>query len=68
MKRVSGNALCQALERAGWTLDRIRGAHHIYVKPGHPRPIPVPVDGNRTLKTGTQRAIMREAGFTDANL
>jgi predicted RNA binding protein YcfA (HicA-like mRNA interferase family) len=68
MKRVTGRELCRALERAGWTLDRIKGAHHIYVRQGRPRPVPVPVHGHQTLKTGTQRAIMREAGLTDADL
>ncbi len=68
MKRVTGRELCRALENAGWNLDRIKGAHHIYVRPGRVRPIPVPVHGNQTLKTGTQRAIMREAGLTDADL
>jgi predicted RNA binding protein YcfA (HicA-like mRNA interferase family) len=68
MKHVSGKQMCKALESAGWVLQRIEGSHHIYHRPGAPRPIPVPVHGARTLKTGTQRSIMREAGLTDADL
>jgi predicted RNA binding protein YcfA (HicA-like mRNA interferase family) len=68
MKHVSGKDMCKALERSGWTLERVNGSHYIYNRPGAPRPIPVPVHGSRTLRTGTQRRIMREAGLTDADL
>ena len=68
MKRVSGQEMCKALKKAGWHLARIQGSHFIYEKSGAPRPIPVPVHGNRTLATGTQKSIMREAGLTDADL
>jgi predicted RNA binding protein YcfA (HicA-like mRNA interferase family) len=68
MKHVSGRQMCEALERAGWVLERIHGSHYIYNRPGAPRPIPVLVHGNKTLKSGTQRSIMREAGLTDADL
>jgi len=53
VKPVTGSQMCRALERRGWSLARIRGSHHIYDRPGAPRPIPVPVHGNRTLKVGT---------------
>jgi predicted RNA binding protein YcfA (HicA-like mRNA interferase family) len=68
MKPLTGPEMCRALERHGWTLRRIKGAHHIYNRSGAPRPIPVPVHGNRTLATGTQRTIMRAAGLTDNDL
>jgi predicted RNA binding protein YcfA (HicA-like mRNA interferase family) len=68
MKHVSGAQMCKVLERKGWTLARIHGSHHIFNRPGARRPIPVPVHGNQTLKAGTQRSIMREAGLTDADL
>ncbi len=68
MRPVSGRDMCRALERAGWTLRRVRGSHHIYHRPGAPRPIPVPVHGNRTLRANTQRVIMREAGLSDTDL
>ncbi len=68
MKHVTGPDMCRALERHGWTLARIRGSHHIYNRPGARRPIPVPVHGNQSLKIGTQRSIMREAGLTEDDL
>ena len=68
MKPVSGKHMCRVLERHGWTLDRIKGSHHIYKKPGNAFPIPVPVHGNKMLKRGTQKSIMRAAGLTDDDL
>lgn len=68
MKHVSGPEMCKALERKGWTLERVTGSHFIYNRPGARRPIPVPKHGARTLRSGTQRSIMREAGLTDADL
>jgi predicted RNA binding protein YcfA (HicA-like mRNA interferase family) len=67
MKRVSGKELCQALERKGWVLTRIRGSHHRYENEGFP-PVVVPVHGNRTLKLGTQLGIMKTAGLTEDDL
>ena len=69
MKHVSGKKMCKVLEARGWVLSRTKGSHHIYVNP--PRPgtlIPVPVHGNKALKAGTQRSIMRNAGLTDDDL
>ena len=69
MKAVSGKELCKALERKGWLLKRVRGSHHIYGHPDRPDTIiTVPVHGNRTLRTGTQHGIMRDAGLTQADL
>jgi predicted RNA binding protein YcfA (HicA-like mRNA interferase family) len=60
--------LCKVLEREGWVLLRINGSHHIYGRPDTPIILPVPVHGNHDLPTGTQRALMRAAGLTDADL
>jgi predicted RNA binding protein YcfA (HicA-like mRNA interferase family) len=67
MKRVSGKEMCRVLERLGWALDRIKGAHHIYRHPDG-RSVPVPVHGNKTMKTGTQRSVMRLAGVRPEDL
>jgi predicted RNA binding protein YcfA (HicA-like mRNA interferase family) len=68
MKPVSGKRMCRALKGRGWTLARIRGSHHIFIHPDSAIQIPVPVHGDRDLKTGTQKDIMRQAGLTDADL
>jgi predicted RNA binding protein YcfA (HicA-like mRNA interferase family) len=67
MKSLSGKELCQVLERHGWSCTRIRGSHHRYEKLGS-APVVVPVHGNKSLKTGMQRAIMKSAGLTDEDL
>lgn len=65
MKVVSGKQLCQVLEKHGWTLQRIRGSHHIYGTPGNPAILSVPVHGNRDLKRGLLRQLMKDAGLTE---
>jgi predicted RNA binding protein YcfA (HicA-like mRNA interferase family) len=67
MKAVSGKEMCRILERDGWRCTRIRGSHHRFEKAGQ-APLVVPVHGNKTLKTGTQREIMKNAGLTEADL
>jgi predicted RNA binding protein YcfA (HicA-like mRNA interferase family) len=68
VKSVSGKHLCKVLERHGWVLQRIRGSHHIYAQPGNPTIITVPVHGNRDLRTGTLRHILKDAGLTESDL
>lgn len=68
MRPVTGKQMCKARERQGWQLDRIRGSHHVYKRPGLLGIIPVPVHGNKILKPKTQRSIMRSGGLTDDDL
>jgi len=61
---VSGKRVIQALHRAGFVTDRIVGSHHVLVRPGDlTRTVTVPLHGNRDLKPGTLRSIIRRAGF-----
>jgi predicted RNA binding protein YcfA (HicA-like mRNA interferase family) len=69
MKPVSGRRMCQILSQRGWSLIRINGSHQIFTRAGPPRLIvSMPVHGNKDLKPGTQRNIMRSAGLTEADL
>ena len=68
MKAVSGKRFCKLLESKGWVLNRINGSHHIYTKPGHIARISVPVHGNRTLKMGLQKSLMKLADIKDDEL
>jgi predicted RNA binding protein YcfA (HicA-like mRNA interferase family) len=62
---VSGKRVVQALTRAGFFTDRVVGSHHVLVFPGEiPRAVTVPVHGNRDLKPGTLRSIIRQAGLS----
>lgn len=53
--------LIRELERAGWSLDRVRGSHHVFVKPGH-RPIVIP-HPRKDLGKVLVAAIKRQAGL-----
>jgi predicted RNA binding protein YcfA (HicA-like mRNA interferase family) len=61
---VSGKAVIAALAKAGFEEQRVKGSHHILKKPGHVYNISVPVHGNRALRQGTLRNIIRSAGLT----
>ena len=61
MKSISGKELCRILEEKGWQLKKIHGSHHVYMKPGRKERISVPVHGNRDLKLGMLKAIMKIA-------
>jgi predicted RNA binding protein YcfA (HicA-like mRNA interferase family) len=68
VKPVSGKRMCKVLEANGWTFSRSSSSHHVFVRPGSPLSIAVPVYGNRDLRPGTQRKIMQQAGLTDDDL
>jgi len=68
MKAVSGKQMCSLLEAKAWRLARVTGSHHIFVYSGSDVRISVPVHGNRDLKVGLQRAIMKIAGIAEEEL
>ena len=68
MKVVSGRHFCGVLEKHGWVLERIHGSHHVYGQPGNQVILTVPVHGNRDLKRGILRRLMKDAGPTDEDL
>lgn len=58
LPRISGKEMVAFLERRGFRLVRIRGSHHFLARGG--QRTTVPVHGNRPLKTGTLRSILRD--------
>lgn len=64
MKTMSGKDLARLLERNGWISMRINGSHHIYGKPGSIVRISVPIHGNRPLKMGLQKHLLKMAGLS----
>lgn len=68
MKSVSGKEMARLLEKKGWQLARIKGSHHVYIYPGSPARISLPVHGNQSLKMGLQRHIMKLAGIIEDEL
>ena len=65
MKSISGKRLCSLLEEKGWQLKAIRGSHHVYMKSGREERISVPVHGNKDLKVGLLKSIMKIASIED---
>jgi len=68
VKQVSGRDFGMIIENQGWVLRRIRGSHHIYTKEGRVERISIPVHGNRSLKIGLLRALMKIAGVEESEL
>lgn len=68
MKQVSGKALVKAIERKGWSLVRVKGSHHIFVMLGRRERIVIPIHGNRPLKIGLLRALMKIAELEESDV
>ncbi|MCC6972003.1 MAG: type II toxin-antitoxin system HicA family toxin [Phycisphaerales bacterium] len=51
------------LEQHGWTLSRISGSHHVFVKPGERSHISIPVHAGR-VKPKYLRKIERDFGIS----
>jgi predicted RNA binding protein YcfA (HicA-like mRNA interferase family) len=61
MKALSGRDFARLVERHGWQLLRISGSHHIYGKTGSVVRLSIPMHGNRPLKKGLLRHLMKLA-------
>jgi predicted RNA binding protein YcfA (HicA-like mRNA interferase family) len=68
MKPVSGKRFMRLLEQHGWQLKRVNGSHHILTHSDSNARISVPIHGNKPLKIGLQRHIMKVAGISDSEL
>ena len=51
--------MARLAKKAGWSLARVQGSHHIFVKDGRMERVVIPVHGNKSLKIGLQRALMK---------
>ena len=54
--------LIRDMQRAGWTLDRVNGSHHIFKHPNRPGIVVVP-HPKKDLGQGLVKAIRRQAGI-----
>lgn len=68
MKSVSGRRLAKLAESKGWLLARIKGSHHIYTKPGRTERVVIPIHGDKTLKIGLQRSLMKIVPISEDEL
>jgi predicted RNA binding protein YcfA (HicA-like mRNA interferase family) len=65
MKSMSGKALAKLLEKNVWILLRVQGSHHIYGKPAVANKISVPIHGNKDLKIGLLKYLLKQADLLD---
>jgi predicted RNA binding protein YcfA (HicA-like mRNA interferase family) len=68
LKQVSGRELAKLIERRGWSLARINGSHHVFTKAGERERIVIPIHGNKPLKTGLLRSLMKIAKLEESDL
>lgn len=68
MKAVSGKKLARLLKRSGWRLLRVQGSHHIYGKEGSIVRVSVPIHGNKTLKAGLLKHLLKLAELSENDL
>lgn len=68
MKSVSGRRLAKLAESKGWTLAWVKGSDHIYTKLGRSERVVIPIHGNKTLKIGLQRSLMKIIPVADDEL
>jgi predicted RNA binding protein YcfA (HicA-like mRNA interferase family) len=58
LPRPSGREMVRFLEKQGFKVVRVRGGHHVMERGN--QHTSVPVHGNRPLKIGTLRSILRD--------
>lgn len=68
MKSVSGREFARFVERHGWKLLRINGSHHIYGKTGSVIRLSIPIHGNKPLKTGLLRHLVKIAELPQSEI
>jgi predicted RNA binding protein YcfA (HicA-like mRNA interferase family) len=62
MRTMKSADIIRELLYAGWTLDRVRGSHHIFKHPTRPGSIVVP-HPKKDLGVGLIAAIRKQAGL-----
>jgi predicted RNA binding protein YcfA (HicA-like mRNA interferase family) len=68
LKSISEKKFCKLLEKKGWQCARVTGSHHIFIKQGRTVRLSVPVHGNKDIKTGLLRALMKMAEIEENEL
>jgi predicted RNA binding protein YcfA (HicA-like mRNA interferase family) len=63
LKPLTGKEPARLLKKNCWSRARVSGSHHIYVKAGRIERISVPIHGNKSLKTGLLKHLLKIAGI-----
>ena len=62
MPRITGKEMLRFLGAQNFLLRRVKGSHHL-MKKGNVQTV-IPIHGNRNLKMGTLRGILRDIEMT----
>jgi predicted RNA binding protein YcfA (HicA-like mRNA interferase family) len=68
VKGISGKEFARLLKKKGWELKHVKGSHHVYMKEGNPARISVPIHGNKPLKIGLMKHLLKIAGIAENEL
>ena len=68
MKHKSGIQMAAIARGLGWLMKSQRGSHQHYRDPVTGKIVTIPIHGNKMLRAGTQKVIMKVLGITDADL
>ncbi|CQR24643.1 HicA family toxin-antitoxin system like protein [Streptococcus varani] len=60
---LSGKELAKLAIEAGWEELRVRGSHHHFKKDEIPYLVTIPIHGNKDLKLGLEKKILKDLGF-----
>ncbi|MBL8788446.1 MAG: type II toxin-antitoxin system HicA family toxin [Deltaproteobacteria bacterium] len=60
-KSYSSHELIRIATDHGWTLDRIKGSHHLFTHPTRPGLVNIP-HPRKDIPIGTARCILRQIG------
>ncbi|TCP57605.1 putative RNA binding protein YcfA (HicA-like mRNA interferase family) [Tumebacillus sp. BK434] len=62
--RIPASLAVKAFQKAGWVVARIKGSHHILIKPGSPLTLSIPDHGKETVGLGLLKRQISNAGLT----
>lgn len=65
LPRWPGKKIISVFKKDSWTVDRIEGSHYILVKEGTEKILVVPVHGNKPIKVGLLKGLIKDAGLTN---
>lgn len=68
MKQLSERELARIVQQRGWRLARIQGSHHGFTMAGRRERLVIPIHGNRPLKVGLLRSLMKIGGLEESDL
>ena len=68
MKHKSGKQMAAIARGLGWVLKSQHGSHQHYRDPITAKIVTIPIHGNKMLRAGTQKAIMKVMGLTDDDI